>query len=114
MRPVREITSEEENLRFEQSCGYQVSRRDPVKPEPEGTLVLLAFRVTRYEPDCDGSLMACLEHVDRDGHSSGWKPSRIGLCHDSGLVVTEDEWERMFEKEEDGDGDLDSAQRGRV
>jgi len=112
MRPVREITSAEESLRFEQVCGYGVSRRNPVKPEPEGTIVLLAFRVTGYEPDCDGSLMACLEHIDRDGEASGWNPSRIGLCHDSGLVVSKDELQRMFEREEQIDGNLDSAQRG--
>jgi hypothetical protein len=114
MRQVREISSAEENFRMERKGPFEVPRRDPVKPEPEGTIVLLAFRVTGYDRDCDGSLMARLEHIDRKGESSGWEPSAIGLYPESELVVTQDEWQRMFEPKERSDGDVDRAQRGGV
>lgn len=112
MRPVREITSAEENFRMELRGPFHVPKRNPVKPEPEGTIVLMAFRVTGYDPDCDGSLMARLENIDRDGEATGWEPFAIGLYPDHELVVTQDEWQGMFEKEEQGDGNVDRAQRG--
>ncbi len=92
LRPVREITAEEENFRTEPlfvAPGIEAvtSRRDPVEPEPVGTIVLLAFRVVGYDPDCDGSLMARLEHIDRDGDASGWEPNCLGLYPNSELVV---------------------------
>lgn len=65
------------------------SRRDPVKPVPEGTYVAMVFRVTGYEPDCDGSLMARLEQVDRYGKPSGWEPDRLGLGAASDVVLDE-------------------------
>jgi hypothetical protein len=72
-------------------------RRDPVEPEPVGTIVLMAFRVTGYDKDCDGSLMARLEHIDRDGRTSGWEPTHIGLYPCTDLVVTAEEWRGMFD-----------------
>ncbi len=114
MRPVREITSAEENFRMEGKGPFVVARRNPVKPEPEGTIVLMAFRVTGYDRDCDGSLMARLEHIDSKGDASGWEPSRIGLYPESELVVTQNEWQKMFEPKEQNDGDMDSAQRGDI
>jgi hypothetical protein len=70
-------------------------KRDPVEPEPVGTVVLMAFKVTGYDPDCDGSLMARLSHIRPDGPNdewteSGWNETNIGLYSDD-IVVTEEE-----------------------
>lgn len=97
MRPVREITSEEENFRVQPiGGGFQGVRRDPIEPEPVGTIVLMAFRITGYDRDCDGSLMARFDHIYRDGNTSGWSPKHLGLYPDSDLVVTQEEWAAMF------------------
>jgi hypothetical protein len=101
MRPVREITADEENFRFETKGPFEVIRRDPVKPEPEGAIVLMAFRVTGYDPDCDGSLMARLEHIDKNGQTTGWTPDAIGLYGDCELVVTLEEFQAMFKESPD-------------
>jgi hypothetical protein len=100
MRPVREITAEEERFRLESIEGTRAGmiRRDPVEPEPVGTIVLMAFRVTGYDKDCDGSLMARLEHIDRDGRTSGWEATHIGLYPCTDLVVTAEEWRGMFDE----------------
>ena len=100
MRPVRKITAQEENHRllpmFPESRRFMISKRDPVKPEPEGTIVLQAFRVTGYDQDCDGSLMARLENIDVLGEATGWNVSQIGLYPSSSLVVSKDELRTMF------------------
>jgi hypothetical protein len=62
-------------------------KRDPVEPVPVGTYVVMVFRVTGYDQDCDGSLMARLAQVDRHGEESGWEPTQIGLYPDSDLIV---------------------------
>jgi len=92
MRPVPEITAEQENHRFESLADWPggtavMSRRDPVEPVPVGTYIVMVFRVTGYDPDCDGSLMARLEHVDRRGEPTGWEPTHLGMYPDTGLVV---------------------------
>jgi len=98
IRPVREITAEEENFRMEpvEGAAFSLIRRDPVEPEPVGTIVVMAFRVTGYSKDCDGSLMAELDNIDKDGESTGWTPGKIGLYPDVDLVVTDEEWTGMF------------------
>ena len=100
MRPAREITAEEEHFRTEplgvSSDSFYTIRRDPVKPEPEGTIVLLPFRVTGYDPDCDGSLMARLEAIDKDGEPTGWEEKALGLYPDSTLVVTAAELKALW------------------
>jgi hypothetical protein len=101
MRPVREIGATEENFHvvgIAQGVRFGVIRRDPVEVEPVGAIVLMAFRVAGYEPDLDGSMMARLEAIDKDGEATGWTPKRIGLCHDVGLVVTAEELKAMFVK----------------
>ena len=56
----------------------------------------MAFRITEYHPDCDGSLMAKMEQIDKDGETSGWNVDSIGLYPESELVVTAEEWRGFF------------------
>ena len=65
MRPVRKITAREENFRLEKSDQLRgaVIRRDSIEPEPSGTIILMPFRITGYDKDCDGSLMARLAAI---------------------------------------------------
>lgn len=90
LRPVPEITAEQENFRvvpFHGLPGVTTVKRDPVEPVPVGTYVVMAFRVTGYSPDCDGSLMAQLESVDGAGEATGWEANCIGLYPDCTLMV---------------------------
>ncbi len=97
MRPVRKIPAEEENCRIVSlNPHFDTLKRNGVKPEPEGTIVLMAFRVTGYDPDCDGSLMARLEHIDKNGEATGWEPTNLGLYPDTDLVATLEEFEELF------------------
>lgn len=101
MRPVRNISEKEEGHRYVKIAGLAnaiTSKRNPVEPEPIGTIVLMAFRITGYTPDCDGSLMAKLDHIDKDGNESGWSPDSIGLYPDSDLVVTPAELKALFKQ----------------
>jgi hypothetical protein len=97
MRPVRDI-SDLENFRTEPFVGssLQIIKRDPVEPEPVGTIVLCAFRITGYDKDCDGSLMARLEHINVKAEYTGWVADSIGLYSDCGLVCSQEELEALF------------------
>ncbi len=88
LRPVRRITAEEENFR-QVPVTDMVSfiRRDPVEPEPVGTYVVAVFKITGYDPDCDGSLMARIAQVDKDGNETGWTETHLGLYPECDLVV---------------------------
>ena len=99
MRPVREITVAEENRRMVPFVGTNMvtSKCDGIEPEPVGTIVLMAFRITGYDPDCDGSLMARVENIDRAGESTGWESNSHGLYHNVDIVITAEEWRAMFE-----------------
>ena len=99
MKPVPEITAEMENFRMEEVEGTNMAivRRDPVEPVPVGTIILMAFRVTGYIQDCDGSLLAKVEHIDKDMNTTGWEEEAIGLYPECDLVVTEDEWRKLFD-----------------
>lgn len=66
-----------------------------VDPEPIGTIVITAFVVTGYDKDCDGGLMARLQHIDFEGRPSGWEQDCIGLSPDAERVVTLDEWRNL-------------------
>lgn len=99
IRRVPEITAEQENRRtvpFAGGPGFRMvtSQCDPVESVPVGTYVTMVFRVTGYDQDCDGSLMARLEAVDAEGRATGWEESAIGLYPGSAWVV-------------DGPGELD-------
>ena len=103
MRTVREISDKEENFRTEpikENCVYQAVRRDPVKAEPEGTIVVMAFRLTGYSPDCDGSLMGKFDniHFDDPDETTGWSPDCLGLSSGTCLVFTEDELKELHKK----------------
>jgi hypothetical protein len=37
-----------------------------------------------------------LEHIDKDGETTGWTPTHLGLYPSTDLVVTEEEWNAMF------------------
>ncbi len=103
MRPIRRITAKESNDRFvTQRSGdpFVVRRCDPVEPEPVGTIIVMAFRITGYDPDCDGSLMARLEHIDRSGNATGWEPTHLGLYPDCDLVVELGELRDLFQEKE--------------
>lgn len=98
MRKIREITSEEENFRtIPFAPGCLTTKRNPIQPEPIGTIVLLPFRITGYDQDCDGSLMARLGSIGLDDFKEiGWETSHIGLYPDSGFVVTEKELKELL------------------
>ena len=109
MRPIRNITAEEENFRMVDKGWCSVIRRDPVEPEPIGTIVMKPFRIIGYDKDCDGSLMAVLEHLTTYGEDpleigeSGWDVRNIGLYQDSlDFVVTEDELITIYHKIREG------------
>jgi hypothetical protein len=96
------ITAKEENFRTEPMQGVRpgisVSRRDPVEPVPVGTIVAMVFRVTGYDQDCDGSLMARFQHITRDGDATGWEPDRLGIHPDTSVMLDEpDELHRIAE-----------------
>jgi hypothetical protein len=104
IRRVPEITAEQENARFEslaETHGIRafMTRVDPVEPVPVGTYVAMVFRVTGYDPDCDGHLMARLENVDASGEATGWEDKAIGLYPGLTWVV-------------DGPGDLEALTEG--
>lgn len=101
MRPAREITEEEENFRIENKNGFSVIKRDSIEPEPVGSILIYAFRITGYTPDCDGSLMAKLEAIDSSGGTTGWEEKGVGIYPNTCLVVTVDEWMKLFKKEEE-------------
>lgn len=100
MRSIREVTAEEENFRTEPFVGSncRIIRRDFVKPEPEGTIILLPFKIVGYDKDCDGSAMARLENIELNGDDTGWSVSHIGL-YGGGFVVSLEELKQFTEVE---------------
>lgn len=101
MRPVRTITAAEENFRLEPIVGTpaRLVARDFVAPEPVGTVVLKAFRITGYGRDCDGSALPVLVNIDGEGDETGWQETAVGIDDTSTVVATEAEWRAMFPKE---------------
>lgn len=93
MRPVTDV-SNIDNARIETRGGFAVIKRDPTEPEPVGTIVMLPFRITGYDSDCDRSLMARLEGIDANGHPTGLNVSRVGIAN--GVVVTLDELKKAL------------------
>ena len=82
IKRIKEITAEDENFRIE-PCGNNSEighiRRDAVEPVPVGTLIVKIFRITGYDKDYDGSLMARMEAIDKEGKATGWTENCIGL-----------------------------------
>lgn len=90
IHPIPEITAEAENFRLEplpDMPNIKFVRRDPVEPVPVGTYIARVFRVTGYDPDCDGSLMVRMQSVDFDGEPTGWEVDSLGLYPDSSVVL---------------------------
>ena len=97
MRPVRDV-SKEENYRVQViGPGMTETVREPVEPEPAGTLVLMPFRVVGYDTQGDGTCTARLEHINTDGSATGGQASGIALRPTSALVVAEEELPGLFE-----------------
>jgi len=93
MRLIRDI-SKVENFRTDPASEkVAFIKRDFVKPEPEGTIILLPFRITGYDLDCDGSALAQLKALDNRLDTTGWRPNGIGLYPDVGFVVDKNEFE---------------------
>jgi hypothetical protein len=104
IRRVPEITAEQENRRtvpLASGSGFNMvtSRVDPVEPVPVGTYIAMVFRVTGYDRDCDGSLMARLASVDAEGEETGWETDHHGLYPNCDWVLG-------------GPGDLDVLAEG--
>ena len=96
MRPVRDV-SKEENYRVQViGPGMTETVREPVEPEPVGSLVLLPFRVVGYDTQRDGTCMARLEHINTDGSAAGGEAGGIALRPTSALVVAEEELPGLF------------------
>lgn len=89
IKRVKEITAEEENFRTEQlpPNNFNVIRRDSIEPVPVGTYVVKIFKVTGYDKDCDGSLMARLENITKEGESTGWDADSLSLYPESSWIV---------------------------
>ena len=97
MRPVRDV-SKEENYRVQViGPGMTETVREPVEPEPVSTLVLLPFRVVGYDTRRDGTCTARLEHINADGSATGGEAGGITLRPTSALVVAEEEMPGLFE-----------------
>lgn len=95
VEPIPEITAQQERFRMVHDRGMRMGRieRDPVEPVPVGTEIAMIFRVAGYDPDCDGSLMARLEHICSHGLRSGLEINCVGLSSESALVVKDrSEW----------------------
>jgi hypothetical protein len=47
----------------------------------------VVFLVTGDDQDCDGSLMARFERVDRNGEPTGWEPTQLGIYPDADVTL---------------------------
>ena len=100
---IRDI-SDEENVRLESwdipGVDARILKRDPVEPEPVGTIILYPLRIVGYDQDCDGSLMARLDFVENSDNKNPLV-THVGLYPNSALVVTEDELKSLLEQSDD-------------
>jgi hypothetical protein len=101
LTPVPDV-SERDNCQWVRlpDTPFIVPRRESIEPVPVGTYVVMVFRVTGYDKDCDGSLMARLEQVDRNGEETGWEQTHIGLYPNTDLVVEHPS--KLWPREEGG------------
>lgn len=86
---VRPLPEREDTARYVPIEGMNAvtTRRVFIEPVPVGTYVAMTFRVTGYEPDCDGSALAQVEHVDRRGEATGWEADHIGLSPNTDVIL---------------------------
>ena len=101
MRPLKDV-SKEENFRPQViGPGMVTTMRTPVEPEPVGSIVLVPFRITGYEVDDNGNCKALLEQVNAEGETNGWKPEPRRLQTSDTLVVEKDELRTLFRNPKD-------------
>ena len=93
MRPINSVLAERENFRI---MGPGLITRDTVKPEPEGTIVLIPFVIKEYVPNRHGSLMVHLIGINKDFVNTGWDETNVGLYNSSILVIEPDEFKELF------------------
>ncbi len=104
MRPVRDV-SKEENYRVQViGPGMTETVREPVEPEPIGSLILLPFRVVGYDTQRDSTCTARLEHINTDGSATGGEADGIVLRPTSALVVAEEEMLGLFTRAGEPEG----------
>ncbi len=97
MRPLKDV-SKEENFRPQViGPGMVTTMRTPVEPEPVGSIVLVSFRVTGYEVDDNGNCKAQLEQLNAKDDTNGWKPEARWLQSQDALVVEQDELQELFQ-----------------
>ena len=91
IRPVHAIDPKKENPRqvpvMKGDMQFFTLEVDPVEPEPIGQYVVCVFQITGYDQDCDGSALARLMAVDKDGKHTGAELTDVGLYPDDTLVV---------------------------
>lgn len=101
MRPLKDV-SKEENFRPQViGPGMVTTMRTPTEPEPVGSIVLVPFRITGYEIDGNGNCKARLEHVNADGETNDWQPEPRRLQSSDALVVEQGELQELFQKPKD-------------
>ena len=100
-RPVRDVSQEEHSRVPVMGPGMPETVREPVEPEPAGTLLLLPFRVVGYDTQGDGTCTARLEHINTAGSTTGGQANGIALRPPSARVVAAAEIAGLFET---GDG----------
>jgi len=76
-----------ESLGSNNNVQYLTLKRDFVPPVPEGSYVIMVFKVTGFGSDCDGSALPVLEQVDFDGRTTGWTENMVGLHGNTALIV---------------------------
>jgi hypothetical protein len=109
VRLPRAISAQEENFRLEPAGGgIGFVRRDPIEPEPVGTIILVPMRIIGYDQDFDGGLLARFEQLsldeldeDIDEEYKGLPPGEVekyagisifhGIYPSTGIVATPEE-----------------------
>lgn len=91
IRPVHAIDPKQENPRMvpimKGDMQFFTLKVDPVEPEPVGQYVVCVFEIIGYDQDYDGSLMARLMSVDKDGKRTGAEMNNVGIYPEDTLVV---------------------------
>ena len=90
IRRMKAVSKEEENLQIIPIPGVPNAvtiKVDSIEPLPVGSLIIFMFRITGYDKDCDGSLLARLEKINYKGETTGLELNHVGLYEDCTWVV---------------------------